>query len=607
MAKKIGKIHKKWKNKNPAPELQEDLIEDTENPETEDLTEEFEVEPIEIPDVFPEELSEDMETDIPDAPEPKPQKKGIFSKILGFLRNILLEEEENDYEDFKDSENSEDPEELEESEKPEVEYFEEEQEESVPELSEELSEILPENVQEEQELPPEIDQDRLFPDLDESEFAEIVPEEQLPDPEFLDDIADLPNPADFDELDALEQLDLPEESDEFIDAPETMPDGFVSDPEHMVFIPDEIAFSEEVSDAEIQPETEPETESRADPEPDAKKPKSHILGKLVAVLATAACITGVVIAFRNGMFDEKEIYYMPDLTGENYLTFQNDLQLDFQIDQSEYSAYEKDRIYHQDIPVGEEIKPGQTVHIAVSLGLATEIIPDVRNYQLAYAQKTLEQAGFKTEIQYEMSQGGTEPGNVIRTEPAIGQEITIDQTVILYISQGSDNQVATVPDVLGKSLEEARILCEEAGLSVEAVAVPSLEPENVVVTQSLEANIQTNFDTIIVLSYSNSEQPAGTINYQLELPAYANGRFILDFIDEEGTVIATSTFVAGFSAGSDIPVTGYGAHEIRVVLNNGATTKQETIGVYHFDFTTGSYQIISEDVQAAFEAVDGIG
>ena len=146
MAKKIGKIQRRWKNKNPAPELQENLIEDTENPETE----EFEVEPIEIPDVFPEELSEDMETDIPDAPEPKPQKKGIFAKVLGFLRNILIEEVEEDFEEVKNSENpedSKDPEELEVSEKPEVEYFEEEQEEPVPELSEELSEILPENVQ----------------------------------------------------------------------------------------------------------------------------------------------------------------------------------------------------------------------------------------------------------------------------------------------------------------------------------------------------------------------------------------------------------------------------------------------------------------------------
>ena len=289
------------------------------------------------------------------------------------------------------------------------------------------------------------------------------------------------------------------------------------------------------------------------------------------------------------------------------MEFQNDLQLDLQIDSAEYSAYEKDRIYHQDIPAGTEIKPGQTVHIDVSLGLATAIVPDVRNYQLAYAQKMLEQAGFRTEVQYEMSQGGTESGNVIRTEPVIGQEITIDQPVILYVSQGSNNQAALVPYVVGMDLEAAKILCEDAGLSVETEAVPSLEAENIVVAQSLAQNTQVNFDTIILLSYSNSEQPEGTIHYQLQFPAYANGRFVLDFIDEEGTVIASSTVVAGFSAGSDIPVPGHGLHNIRVVLNNEATADQATIGTYNFDFTTGVYQILTEDVQTAFEAVNGIG
>ncbi|MDE6087951.1 MAG: PASTA domain-containing protein, partial [Oscillospiraceae bacterium] len=454
---------------------------------------------------------------------------------------------------------------------------------------------------------------RIFPELDEFGFPETSGD-FLPDPEFLDGLEGLPTPEYFEELDAIEIPDPPENPTEVVDAPEIMPDGMVSDPEHMIFIPDEIAFSQ---DAESQSHSESVSDFPANPDSDqnqnqnqdsdSEKPKRHILGKLIGVLAGAACIAGIVIAFRNGAFDEKEIYYMPDLTGENYMEFQNDLQLDLQIDNAEYSAYEKDRIYHQDIPAGEEIKPGQTVHIDVSLGLATAVVPDVRNYQLAYARKTLEQTGFQTEIQYEMSQGGTESGNVIRTEPAIGQEITIDQPVILYISQGSDNQAALVPDVVGMDLEAARILCEEAGLSVETEAVPSLESENIVVAQSLSKNMQVDFDTIIMLSYSNSEQPEGTINYQLQFPPYANGRFVLDFIDEEGTVIASSTVVAGFSAGSDIPVPGHGLHAIRVVLNNEATAEQETIGTYQFDFTTGTYEIITEDIQAAFEAVNGIG
>lgn len=661
MSRKINGIHKKIVSHTPESEVSEspENLEDSQDYEE---YEEYEVEPIEIPDVFPEELSEDMETDIPDAPEPKPEKKGFLQRFWDFFRNNLFEEvEETEQDSDPESEPGEDPvedpeEDLEiDSENPEnpgefqeipeisgesetyPEYAESpenpidlENPENLefPEFAEDSGNTenfevpeIPENpenpaIPDDSEIDSQIDPQRFFPDLEQSGFPETS-DGFLPDPEFMDDFAELPTPEYFEEFDAIDLPDLPEDPTEFVDAPEIMPDGMVTDPEHMIFIPDEIAFAQDEdieSGSELNSESNPETEAGADPDQDQdqnpgedSKPKPRILGKVLGVLAGVACVAGIVIAFRNGAFDEKTIYYMPDLTGENLTDYQNELQLDFQIEHSELTAYEKDVIYHQDIPAGVEIKPGQTVGIDVSLGLATAIVPDVRNYQLAYAEKTLEQAGFRTEIQYEMSQGGTQSGNVIRTEPAIGQEVTIDQPVIVYVSQGSDNQVALVPDVVGLDLETARIMCEEAGLMVETEAVPSLEAENTVVAQSLDAHTQVNFDTMIVLSYSNSEQPEGTINYQLQFPAYSNGRFVLDFIDEEGTVVASSTIVVGFSAGSDIPVPGHGSHQIRVVLNNEATTEQATIGTYQFDFPAGTYEIISEDVQSAFEAVNGIG
>ena len=72
-------------------------------------------------------------------------------------------------------------------------------------------------------------------------------------------------------------------------------------------------------------------------------------------------------------------------------------------------------------------------------------------------------------------------------------------------------------------------------------------------------------------------------------------------------MLASDTLVAGFSAGSAIPVESYGKQQIRVILNNDATAQQAEIGVYDFDFTTGIYTIITEDVKKAFEAVNGIG
>ncbi|MDE6776791.1 MAG: PASTA domain-containing protein, partial [Oscillospiraceae bacterium] len=470
------------------------------------------------------------------------------------------------------------------------------------EILEDLPEIIPEDELLETALEnksQEIMQQTIFPELDENEL-EIAPDTELPDLEYMDDIADLPNPMELDEPDQ-EEI---ENNDELVDAPEIMPDDLQANfdiTDNMILMPEETALSHK-SEEEV---TAPELKS----EIVVEKPKSHVLGKLIAAAFVIIFVAVIVICFRNGIFDEKEVYYMPDLVGLDYqnLNLENDFNLDIQVDGSALSGYDENIIYEQDIPAGEVIELGQTVHVNISSGFAMEIIPDVRNYQSAYAQKMLEQAGFKTDIQYEMSLGGTKMGNVIRTEPEIGEEIVIGTVVTMFVSQGSDNAFAPVPNVVGMSLEKAITLCEESGLTVDAVAVPSLEAENTVISQNLEANTQVNFGTVIVLNYSNAEAPAGTVNYQLELPAYANGRFTLDFIDPKGTVIASDTLVAGFSAGSANPVEGYGAQQIRVVLNNDATAQQAEVGVYDFDFTTGIYSIITEDVKKAFEAVNGIG
>lgn len=596
----MGKRKKKRKqhieNKYSEPELQENITEDT--PESENEPEEELVDPIEIPDVFPEELSEDLETDIPDAPEPKPEKKNIFAKIAQFFKESILEEEidKNEPEALLENISENESEALEQN-------IPENEPDALPEtIPENELEILPEHIPEHEiqefiddvpeEKPEKNNEQILFSEFNENEFPTAASDSELPDLRYMDDVAELPNPMELDEPEE-------KEDDEFADAPETMPDGVLVDFEsgNMILTPEENDFP----DKEI-------TSSAPVSETTTEKPQRHILGKLVAVLFAVILIAVIVICFQNGIFNEKEVYHMPDLVGKNYYDLQEDtLQLDIQIDKSEYSAYEKDMIYEQDIPAGEEIKLGQTVHVNISLGFDMEIVPDVRNYQSAYAQKMLEQAGFRTEIQYEMSRGGTQNGNVIRTEPAIGEEIVIGTVVTMYVSQGSNNTSATVPDVVGMTLDEAIALCEESGLTVDAVAVPSLEAENTIVSQNLEVNSQVDFGTVIVLNYSNAEEPDGTVYYQMELPAYANGRFILDFIDQQGTVIATSTLVAGFSAGSAIPVEGYGTQQIKVVLNNDATTQQAEIGIYDFDFTTGTYTVITEDIQSAFETVNGIG
>ncbi len=530
---------------------------------------------------------EEWETDMPEEPEqaPPPQKglKAFFSRIA----KALVEEEP---EQEPPSEQSEETEEV----FPEI----PEQEENFPDEPEEPEQPETEEIVSEVSAPePE---EEIFPEIAKTvepepepieEYTEYTELEDAPEemPDFPENHADMPH------------LEMSDEGIVTIDGkpePEEKPEDSFFD-----FMEDEIPSS---PPAETEEDEDEEEDDEFNPDGTRKK---NFFSVAIPVMIVLVVALGFAYCFQLGLFDEREAYYMPDLVGRNYYDLGEDYtKLDIQVEQSDYSAYDKDVIFAQNIPAGTEVKIGQPVKISLSLGYAMTTVPDVRNYQFDYAQKLLEQSGFKTKLEYEASLNGTTTNNVIRTLPASGDEIAMGSEITLYVSSGLGAEAAQVQDFTNMLLADAEDLCEMYGLEVEAVPIPALQAENVVVEQSIEAGSTVPFHTVITLGYSSGEQPSGTVPYQVNFPAYANGRFILDFINKDGNVIASSdVIVAGFSAGSAVPVEGVGSQEVTVVLNNYSTNLQAELGKYNFDFSTGTYTVIEEDMDGAFEKVGGIG
>ena len=131
---------------------------------------------------------------------------------------------------------------------------------------------------------------------------------------------------------------------------------------------------------------------------------------------------------------------------------------------------------------------------------------------------------------------------------------------------------------------------------------------NTIIAQSIDPGQLVPAGTEVTLTYSNGQDPTGIVPFSLTLPSNATGRFVLDFLDSNGTTIAySSTINAAFSSGTvNTPVEGTGVQQIVVILSNYATNQQAELGVYNFDFTGKSYSVVRESVTAAFEAVGGI-
>ncbi len=381
--------------------------------------------------------------------------------------------------------------------------------------------------------------------------------------------------------------------------------------------PDEYEEYEETEEYEEEidePDEEIEDEEIEDGEGEEEEPRSLFIPVMTAVtiafiVVAVFFILWLVKGVIDGGPDGTTRYEMPNLVGLDYYEAKDTYTyLDIQINETESSTYEKDVIYFQDVAVGDAVSAGQTVYVNVSLGVSMVQVPDVKNYHYEYAKKILEQEDFVIEQKYEMSSEGVEASKVIRTEPAAGEMAESGSTVIVYISRGITDETIQVMNMVGDTLEHAQDLCKYYGLVATLQESPSTEPANTVIAQSIEAGQLVQPGTEIILTYSNGQDPSHVVPFSMTLPSNATGRFVLDFLDSNGTTVASSSTInAAFSGNTiNVPVEGAGTQQLVVILSNYNTNQQAELGVYNFDFANITYSAVRENIQGAFEAVGGI-
>lgn len=120
-------------------------------------------------------------------------------------------------------------------------------------------------------------------------------------------------------------------------------------------------------------------------------------------------------------------------------------------------------VLEQSPPPGSRELVGARVTLAVSGGQQMGTVPTVIGMTREQAEVVLETAGFSVgEI---IEQASQQPrGEVVETRPAAGSQAPMPTPVALVLSGGPS--VLRVPDLVGRSLAEARRLLEQIGLVV---------------------------------------------------------------------------------------------------------------------------------------------
>ena len=108
---------------------------------------------------------------------------------------------------------------------------------------------------------------------------------------------------------------------------------------------------------------------------------------------------------------------------------------------------------------GTTLTQTSVVTYAVSLGPNLIDVPDVQRVRATNAQTTLTKLGFQVQVQEEAST--LSEGFVTRQDP-VNVKLPKGETVTIWVSIGDK---VTMPDVTGKSEDEARRLITNAGLT----------------------------------------------------------------------------------------------------------------------------------------------
>jgi beta-lactam-binding protein with PASTA domain len=226
---------------------------------------------------------------------------------------------------------------------------------------------------------------------------------------------------------------------------------------------------------------------------------------------------------------------------------------------------EKGRVIRTEPPAGEQVEEGFTVLLVVSSGPDQLQIPDVRGKTQQEAIDQLEELGLKVTGFENDNDPDVEKGRATRTDPVAGTEVAVGSEVILYVSSGqvevpelrnksaaeaqqeliklglladvqqietneyspgivfeqsplpglvNQGSVVTlkvakapttvaVPNVVGKTINEATALLQGAGLKVQQTTATSDTVENgKVISSNPSAGIQVAVGTTVTITVS---------------------------------------------------------------------------------------------------------
>lgn len=258
-----------------------------------------------------------------------------------------------------------------------------------------------------------------------------------------------------------------------------------------------------------------------DEEPVRKKKPVAVL--IIAGIAAAFLIVTVsfgVAALMHSLNAGPKDVELPDFVGKNIDEVRDDPSYSFTFEEEPKSDLDaaEGTILDQLPKAGTTVKENAVVTLTVSTGSPTLTLDDYSGSSQEDVEAALQKIGLDYKI-LTIPSDTVDKGTVIRTEPSAKAEVTVgEDTVYVYVSSGPEIKKVPVPNVAGQTLEDAKTMITEAGLTVgEVTEQASDQAEGTVIeTDPLNGVKLDEGSTVNLIVSSGPAQK--TISVYVQLP-----------------------------------------------------------------------------------------
>lgn len=235
---------------------------------------------------------------------------------------------------------------------------------------------------------------------------------------------------------------------------------------------DEDDDDEYYEDDEDEDEEENNIQNKPQKTLNKNKKKSPILMILVTILVVALGITLGFLGMKKFMEGGKDVK-IPNVVGEKVEDAKSKLEgLGLKVlEVTEESDQEKGIVLKVDPNVDSTVKTGSEVKLTVSGGEGQIKVPNFAEMNLDSVKRTLKSLGLELGSVDEEYSDSVPRGEVISQSPNANESVDKGSKVNVTISKGKEikNITLNIPDVSGKSVDEAKSILANAGVEANAV------------------------------------------------------------------------------------------------------------------------------------------